>query len=41
LSKQGLVIVGGSAKQFVDFIADEVRRWEKVIVDAGLSPNKT
>jgi tripartite-type tricarboxylate transporter receptor subunit TctC len=41
LSKQGLVIVGGSARQFEDFIADEVRRWEKVIVDAGLTPNKT
>ena len=41
LSKQGLVIVGGSAKQFEDFIADEVRRWEKVIVDAGLTPDKT
>jgi len=41
LSKQGLVIVGGSAKRFEDFIAGEVRRWEKVIDEAGLTPNKT
>lgn len=40
LAKQGLVVVGGTPQQFGDFLKAEVRRWEKVLVDANIKPEK-
>ena len=37
--RRGLTLVGGPPSRFEKFIADEVRRWTKVIADAGLKPD--
>ena len=41
LAKQGLVVVGGTPQQFEDFLKKEVQLWEKVLIDAGIKPEKT
>ncbi len=40
LAKQGLAVVGGTPEQFADFLSKEVQLWEKVLVDAKITPEK-
>jgi tripartite-type tricarboxylate transporter receptor subunit TctC len=40
LAKQGLVVVGGTPQQFQDFLVKEVQLWEKVLLEAGIKPEK-
>lgn len=40
LAKQGLVVVGGTPQQFEDFLVKEVQLWEKVLLEAGIKPEK-
>ena len=38
LSSSGIEVVGGSAKQWEDFMQAEIRKWAKVARDAGIKP---
>lgn len=38
LSASGIEVVGGSAKQWEDFMQAEIRKWAKVARDAGIKP---
>jgi tripartite-type tricarboxylate transporter receptor subunit TctC len=41
LAKQGLLVVGGTPQQFEDFLVKEVQLWEKVLIEAGIKPEKS
>jgi tripartite-type tricarboxylate transporter receptor subunit TctC len=40
LASQGATLIGGTPEQFRGFIESEIKKWAKVIKDAGVATEK-
>jgi tripartite-type tricarboxylate transporter receptor subunit TctC len=38
LSKQGLIVTGGTPERLATFLTGEIAKWQKVVKDAGIAP---